>query len=269
MLVTRIWQRVKSHNLTLVAAGVAFYAMLAIFPALVALVSLYGLLADPEQISEQLESVTSAMPQAAGDLLVDQLTKTANSSGGSLTVGLVVSVLFALWSASGGIQALIGGLNVVYGRTESRGFIRLRAIGFLVTIGAIGTVILALGLIAAFPFVLDKIGLSAGIFAHVIRWSVLMAMIYLGLSLLYYFGPDRDSPRWEWFTVGSGVAMGLWLLSSAAFAVYVGNFGNYNETYGALSAVIILLLWLYLSSFLILLGATINVERNLYTKSNK
>lgn len=262
----RVWNKANEHQLSLVAAGVAFYAMLAVFPAIVAIVTIYAMVADPMSVRDQLEPLTSALPQDAANLLVNQLTQASKSSDGNLTIGLIVSLLFMLWSVSGGVEALITGLNVAYGVREGRGFLRLRGLALVLTFGAIVAVIIALGLIAGFPIIVDFLGFEANIFINVVRWAFLVVFIAVSITVLYRWGPDR-AVRWEWFNWGSAFAVLGWIVGSAGFAIYVGNFSSYNETYGALAAVIVLMLWLFLSSYVVLLGAEINADRERRARS--
>jgi membrane protein len=257
-----VWAEAKRDNLTLLAAGVAFYAMLALVPSLIALVTVYALVADPAKISEQIEPMTSLLPQEAVALVEQQLTAIVESSSGSLTLGLVVSIATALWAASGGIGALITGINAVYDQDEKRGFLKLKALALGLTLGAVVVVVLALLLVAAFPAAVDamNLGTAGRVGAELARWLLLAALVALALSVFYRVGPSRSSSRWRWLSWGTGIALVIWLLGSIGFSLYVGNFGSYNKTYGALAAVIILMLWLYLSAYVILLGAELDAE---------
>jgi membrane protein len=261
-IVKRVKADMKEDNLTLIAAGVAFYATLAIFPAIIAVVIVYGMVADPEQIASQLEPVTGAMPEEARKLLVDQLEAAARASGGGLTLGLIASLLGVLWGASAGVQTLVTGLNVVYDRKETRGFVRLRGLALLFTVGGIVAAVLALILVAAFPVVLSHLGIGtfAAVGANLARWLLLALLVVVALGVLYRYGPDRDNAPGRWTSLGVVTAVILWLLGSAAFSFYVSNFGRYDKTYGTLAAVIILMLWLWLSSLVALLGAEIDAE---------
>jgi membrane protein len=190
------------------------------------------------------------------------LQNVANAGRRSLSIGLVVSLVAVLWSASGGVQGLIKGLNVVYDERETRGFFKLRALSLLLTLGAIVVAVVALALITVFPAAIDNLGLGqAGeLAASIARWVVLALLVLFALAVVYRFAPDRANPRWRWVTPGAVVAVVLWLLGSIGFSWYVDNFGKYNQTYGALAAVIILLLWLFLSAFAVLLGAELDAE---------
>jgi len=258
----RVFFQVQEDQLTLIAAGVAFYAMLAVFPAIIALVSVYALVADPDQVRAQLAPVADTLPGGAGDLIVDQLKTATELGSGGLTLGLVLSVLVVLWSVSNGITALISGVNLAYDEQDTRGFVRLRASALGFTVVALVVAASSLGLVAAFPVVLDQLGLGTlgRSLVNVARWVGLTLLIGVALAALYRYGPDRDRARWRWVSWGAFVAVVLWLAASAAFSLYVSNFSNYHETYGALGAVAILLLWLYLSSFIALLGAEIDSE---------
>jgi membrane protein len=258
----RVKAEVKDDNVSLLAAGVAFYAMLAIFPAIIAVVTVYGMVADPDQVKTQVGEFAKSLPSGADQLLTKQLTDVANAGRQALSIGLVLSLLALLWSVSSGVQGLIKGLNVIYDEKETRGFVKLRGLSLLLTLGAIVVSVIALALITVFPSAIDRLGLGqAGqLAASVARWVVLAVLVLLALGVVYRLGPDRANPRWRWVSVGAVVALVLWLLGSIGFSWYVDNFGKYNQTYGALAAVIILLLWLFLSSFSVLLGAEFNAE---------
>ncbi|HZA80714.1 MAG TPA: YihY/virulence factor BrkB family protein [Actinomycetes bacterium] len=258
----RVKAEVKDDNVPLLAAGVAFYAMLAIFPAIIAVVTVYGMVADPNQVESQVGEFAKSLPSGADQLLTQQLQNVANAGRRSLSIGLVVSLLAVLWSASSGVQGLIKGLNVVYDERETRGFFKLRALSLLLTLGAIVVAVVALALITVFPAVVDNLGLGrAGeLAASIARWVVLALLVLWALAVVYRYAPDRANPRWRWVSWGAVVALVLWLLGSVGFSWYVDNFGKYNQTYGALAAVIILLLWLFLSAFVVLLGAELDAE---------
>jgi membrane protein len=258
----RVKAEVKDDNVSLLAAGVAFYAMLAIFPAIIALVTIYGMVADPNQVESQVGEFAKSLPSGADQLLTQQLKNVVSAGRQSLSIGLVVSLLAVLWSVSSGVQGLVKGLNVVYDERETRGFIKLRGLSLLLTLGAIVVAVVALALITVFPAVIDNLGLGrAGeLAASIARWVVLALLVLAALAVLYRFAPDRANPRWRWVSPGAVVALVLWLLGSIGFSWYVDNFGKYNQTYGALAAVIILLLWLFLSAFAVLLGAEFDAE---------
>jgi membrane protein len=258
----RVKAEVKDDNVSLLAAGVAFYAMLAIFPAIIAVVTVYGMVADPDQVKTQVGEFAKSLPSGADQLLTTQLTSVVNAGRQALSIGLVLSLLALLWSVSSGVQGLVKSLNVIYDEKESRGFVKLRGLSLLLTLGAIVVAVVALALITVFPGAIDRLGLGqAGqVAASVARWVVLAVLVLLALGVVYRLGPDRANPRWRWVSSGAVVALVLWLLGSVGFSYYVDNFGKYNQTYGAMAAVIILLLWLFLSAFAVLLGAEFNAE---------
>jgi membrane protein len=258
----RVKAEVKEDNVTLLAAGVAFYAMLAIFPAIIAVVTVYGMVADPSQVGSQVGELAKGLPSGADQLLTTQLKSVTSAGRQSLSIGLAASLLAVLWSASGGVQGLVKGLNLVYDERETRGFIKLRGLSLLLTLGAILFAVIAIALVAVFPGVVDNFGLGkAGqLAASVVRWVVLALLVLVALAVVYRYAPDRANPRLRWVSGGAVVALVLWLLGSLGFSWYVDNFGKYNQTYGALAAVIILLLWLFLSAFVVLLGAELDAE---------
>jgi membrane protein len=266
----RVKAEVKDDNVPLLAAGVAFYAMLAIFPAIIAVVTVYGMVADPAQVESQVSEFAKSLPSGADQLLTEQLKSVTSAGRQSLSIGLVVSLLAVLWSASSGVQGLVKGLNLVYDEQESRGFVKLRGLSLLLTLGAIVLAVAALALITVFPGVIDNLGLGqAGqLAASIVRWVVLALLVLWALAVVYRYAPDRANPRWRWVSWGAVVALVLWLLGSIGFSWYVDNFGKYNKTYGALAAVIILLLWLFLSAFVVLLGAEFDAETERQTATD-
>jgi len=254
------WARGKADNVSLVAAGVAFYAMLAIFPAIIGVVSVYALVADPDQIRTQLKPLIRSLPPGGGDLLVNQLTGATNASHGGVTVGLVISLLATIFAASAGVRALMTGLDVIHRRTESRGFVTLRLLAAGLTLGAILLVVVMIALVAAAPVAVDHLGLgSTGqLLVQIGRWVALVVVAAVALAVFYRYGPSGGAGYRRWFTVGILVALLVWMIGSVAFSVYVANFSHYNKAYGALAAVIVLLLWLYLSAFAVLFGAEVD-----------
>jgi membrane protein len=258
----RVKAEVKEDNVTLLAAGVAFYAMLAIFPAIIAVVTVYGMVADPAQVQSQVGEFAKSLPSGADDLLTGQLKSVTQAGRQSLSIGLAVSLLAVLWTASGGVQGLVKGLNLVYDEKETRGSLKLRGLSLLLTLGAILMAVVAIALVAVFPAVIDdlKLGQAGQLAASIARWVVLALLVLSAVAVLYRYAPDRANPRWRWVSWGAVVALVLWLLGSIGFSWYVDNFGKYNQTYGTLAAVIILLLWLFLSAFAVLLGAEIDAE---------
>jgi membrane protein len=253
--------QIAEDNIGVVAAGVAFFAFLAIFPAIIALISIYGLVVDPQTVQQQLTQLSGVLPEQARGIIGRQLQQLTGATGG-LGWGLVVSVLVALWSANKGTKALFTGVNIAYNGGGARGFIKQNALTLLFTLGGILVVLVSMALIAVLPPVLGAVGLPPAIEGAVrwLRWPVLAAVVLVSLSAVYHYAPDREGPQWRWVSWGAGIATVLWLIASWAFSFYVANFGSYNKTYGSLAGVVILLLWFMLSSFIILLGAEVNSE---------
>lgn len=258
----RIKDEVGKDNIDIVAAGVALYALLALFPALIALISLYGWFADPMQVEQQIASFTGVLPQNVQSLLTTQMQDIASGAESTLGFGAIAGFLFTLWSASKGMKALFTALNIVYDEEEKRGFIALNALAIVLTLGALVFGIVALALIAVLPALLGQLGLEAiaRVAVSLVRWPLLAAAVMVVLAVLYRYGPSRDKPQWTWVSWGAVVATVLWLITSILFSVYVANFGSYNETYGSLGVVVVFLMWLYLSAYIVLIGAELNAE---------
>ena len=261
-IVKRAWAENGADNMPIIGGGVAFFGFLAILPTLTATISIYGLVASPETVARQIESLSANLPESAADLIGDQLTSITSSSGGALTIGLIISILAALWSASGGVSNLIKAVNIAYDEVETRNFIKLRALSLALTLGTIVFVLITFGLVAVLPPLIDSLplGVVGTVLAQVVRWALLLALMSGALSVLYRVAPDRDAPRFRWVSLGSVVVTVIWAVVSLLFSFYVNNFGSYNETYGAIAGVIVLMLWLQISVFLVLLGAEINAE---------
>ena len=258
----RVKDEISNDNLSIIAAGVAFYGFLAIFPALAAFVSTYGLLVSPSELQSDLKTVGSILPPQTADLIQSQLARIVNSQSSQLGWGLLGSLVLALWSASKGMKAMIEAMNITYDEEEKRGTIKLNLIAILLTLGAIVAVIVFLGLIAVLPALLGSLGLGETVRAllNYIRWPLLAAAAIFAMAVLYRYGPSRDHPQWKWVSWGAVIATVLWLLGSLLFSIYVSNFGSYDKTYGSLGVVVILMMWFFLSAYSILLGSEINAE---------
>jgi membrane protein len=261
-IVKRAWAENSADNMPIIGAGVAFFAFLALFPALIATISLYGLVASPETVARQIQSLSDQLPAEAQTLIADQLTAITENSGGALTVSFIISILAALWSAAGGTGNLITAVNLAYDEVETRSFVKRKALALGLTFGAIVFVLLTITLIALVPAVLDALplGIVGTILGQVVRWVLLLGVMAGALSILYRMAPDRDAPKFRWVSLGSIVVTVLWALVSLLFSLYVNNFGSYDKTYGAIAGVIVLMLWLQITCFLVLLGAEINSE---------
>jgi membrane protein len=261
-IVKRAWAEHKADNMPIIAGGVAFFGFLSIFPALIALLSLYGLVATPETVARQVEDLSAQLPDAAAEIIEQQLNAIVANSGSALTLGLIVSILAALWSASGGVGNLITAVNLAYDEVESRNFVKLKLMSLALVLGSIVFVLVTFGLVAVVPPVLDALplGVVGTILAQVVRWVLLLAVFAGALAVLYRVAPDRDAPRLRWVSLGAVVVTVVWAVVSVGFSIYVDNFGSYDKTYGAIAGVIVLMLWLYLTCYLVLLGAEINSE---------
>jgi membrane protein len=261
-IVKRAWAENKADNMPIIAGGVAFFGFLSIFPALIALLSLYGLVATPETVARQVESLSAQLPESAAQIIEEQLNAIVANSGSALTVGLIVSILAALWSASGGVGNLITAVNLAYDEVETRNFVKLKLMSLGLVLASIVFVLVTFGLVAVVPAVLDALplGVVGTILAQVVRWVLLLAVFAGALAVLYRVAPDRDAPRFTWVSLGAVVVTVVWAIVSVGFSLYVDNFGSYDKTYGAIAGVIVLMLWLYLTCYLILLGAEINSE---------
>jgi membrane protein len=266
----RAFKESSADNVGIIAGGIAYAAFLAVFPALIAGISLFGLVADPATIAQQAEGVLAALPETAQPLLRDQIVSLTQTPSGALSFSLIVSILLALWSASSGTSSLMTGINIAYEEKESRNFLKLRGTALVLTLLAIVFVLLTLTLVAVVPAVLNalQLGTFINLIVQVVRWMLLVVLIIIALAVVYRLAPDRDAPQIKWTSVGALVAAVLWVLGSLGFSLYVNNFGSYNKTYGTLAGVVILLLWLYLTSYIILLGAEINAESEKQTQKD-
>ena len=258
----RAWAEHKADNMPIIAGGVAFFGFLSIFPALIALISLYGLVASPETVARQVEDLSAQLPDSAADLIGDQLKAIVDNSGSALSITLVISILAALWSASGGIGNLVTAVNIAYDEVEARNFVKLKLLSLGLTLGGIVFVLVTFGLVAVVPAIIEvlPLGVVGTVLAEIARWLLLLAVFAGSLAVLYRVAPDRDAPRFSWVSLGAVIVTVIWAAVSVGFAIYVDNFGSYDKTYGAIAGVIVLMLWLYLTCYLVLLGAEINAE---------
>jgi membrane protein len=261
----RAAKEVKADQVPLLGAGVAFYALLALFPAIIAGVSIYGLVADPQTVRDQIDKLTQLLSPETAKILGQQISQITSSAGGALGVATVVGILTALWSASSGMKALVTGVNLAYDETETRKFVKLRGLSILLTLGAMLLLTVAGATIAGFPPIADNLPVALQWVVSILRFVVLAVLLILGLAALYRYAPNRDKPKWTWVSWGSVVATVLWILASIGFSIYVNSFGNYNKTYGALAGIIILMFWLYLTAVIVLVGAELNTEMELQT----
>lgn len=260
-ILRRTYQQIGEDRLLAVAAGVVFYGLLAVFPAVTALVSLYGLFASPAAISDQLALLGGILPDSAVEILREQIGPlTANSS--KLGLGFIFGLAVALWSANSGMKAIMDALNVVYEEKEKRGFIKLNLVSFGFTLAGIGVLLLALATVVVLPVALNYLGLhnTTDQLLRFARWPLLIVVIILGLAVLYRYGPSRREPRWQWISAGSVFAAVAWLVSSALLSWYLASFAHYDATYGSLGAGIGMMMWMWISFIVILFGAQLNSE---------
>jgi membrane protein len=256
----RIKGKVDQDNLSIVAAGVAFYLVLAVFPALAAAVSIYGLVFDPSQIDEQFASLAGILPAEARSVLVTELSRVASQPGSALSLGALAGLALAVWSARKGIDALIRSMNIIYESAEARNFVKRALLSLALTLLGVLAFVAAIAVAAVWPAVVNSLPLpdSFEYTVEAVRWPLLAGIVALTVAALYRFGPDRRGPSWRQVVLGAVIATLLWIVGSAALSFYVSNFGNYNKTYGSVGAMIVLLFWFYFSSFVILLGAELN-----------
>ncbi len=261
-ILKRAWAENKADNMPIIAGGVAFFGFLSIFPAMIALISIYGLVASPETVARQVEELSAQLPQSAADLIGKQLHDIVSNDSGALTFSLIVSILGALWSVSGGVGNVITAVNIAYDEVEARSFVKLRATSLALTLGAIVFVLLTFSLVTVVPKIIEALplGVVGTILAEAARWLLLLAVFTGSLAVVYRVAPDRDAPRFRWVSLGAVIVTVIWALVSIGFAIYVDRFGSYDKTYGAIAGVIVLMLWLYLTCYLVLLGAEINSE---------
>ncbi|TNC11677.1 YihY/virulence factor BrkB family protein [Methylobacterium terricola] len=257
----RLYQEFSNDRILLVAAGVTFYAILALFPAIAALVSIYGAVADPSTINHHLNDLRGILPDGAIDIVGGQVKRLVDKGDKALGLTAIVSILISLWSANGGMKAVFDALNIAYEEEEKRSFVMLNLQSLAFTAGALLFVVLALTGIVVVPAALQVLGLDQKAwYIALLRFPALLVLVVASLAVLYRFGPSRRKPRWRWVTWGSAVAGTLWLVASGLFSWYVANFGSYNETYGSLGAAIGFMTWIWLSTTVVLLGAELNAE---------
>jgi len=259
------WRTVRefgADNIPQVAGGVAFFGLLSIFPAMAAFVSLYGLFSNVQMAEQQLNLLAGVLPDAALQMVGQQMLRLASSRHSGLGVAFAVSLLVSLWSANAGIKALFAGLNIAFEETEKRNFVTLNLVSLSFTLGALVFLTIAFAAVVAAPIALAYLGYTPGGFAvmNVLRWPLLMLVAIVGITLLYRYGPSRHRERWPWVSWGSVFAAALWLAVSLLFSVYVAHFGSYDRTYGSLGAAVGFMSWLWISSIAILFGAELNSE---------
>ena len=265
----RVRERIVEDNIPIISAGVAFYAFLAIFPGIMVLFSIYGLSLDAQSAEQQIARLAELIPEETISIIERRVNNLMETSARALGWGTVFGILIALWSANKGIKSLFTGLDVTYRVESSRGFIKQNALTLAFTLGTIVVIIVSLTFIVLLPVLVNTIGMPGTIDSLItwLRWPLLGIIVISAISLIYKYGPARETPGFRWVVLGATVATILWLIASWGFSVYVSNFGNFGEIYGSLSAVVIMLFWLFISSFIILAGGELNYATEVYAEN--
>ena len=258
----RTYQRIDDDRLLATAGGVVFFGLLAIFPAVTALVSSYGLFADPSTISDNLQTLAMMLPAGTFEIVEDQVARVVSNGNTALGITFLFGLLLAIWSANAGVKSIFDALNVAYEEREKRSFIRLNLMSLAFTVGGIAALLLMVGAVVAFPLALDHLGIApeSKLIAALARWPLLLVILLAALAVLYRFAPSRDAPRWQWLSIGAVTAAILWICGSALLSWYLSKFANYNATYGSLGAAIGLMMWMWVSAIVIMFGAELNSE---------
>jgi membrane protein len=258
----RVYEEVGDDRVVAVAAGVTFYALLALFPMIAAFVSLYGLFADPSSISQHLATMSDVLPGGAVEVIGDQVGRIASQPRGRLGFSFAAGLAVSLWSANAGVKAMFDALNVAYGEEEKRSFLKLNLESLAFTLGAMLALGVALAAMVGVPALLKMapLGQGAAWALSLARWPLLLALVALGLAVLYRYGPSRENAKWRWLSPGAALASVVWLAASVAFSWYAAHFGSYNETYGSLGAVVGFMTWMWISATIVLVGAELNAE---------
>lgn len=258
----RVKRAVVANRITMLAAGVAFYAMLALFPAIASIISLWALLLDPQDMARQIGDLSGYMPQGGARLVQDQARNIGEHTQAGLSVTAVGGLLVAMFIASKGVRGLLIGLSVVNGETERRRLWHRVLMVVVLTLGLIVTTQVAIVIAAIFPLVIQWLGLEGPLYVllNLLRWLVLLLAMMSVIAVFYRYGPYRRAPHWEWVRVGTLSATMLWLLGSGGLSLYARHVADLGQLYGTLGAVVVVMLWFWLSAFVVLLGAQINVE---------
>ena len=257
----RSYAAMNANRLLAIAGGVAFFVLLAIFPAITALVSAYDLFFNAATITNHLSLMQDVVPDNVLGLVREQGERTA-SHGGTLSIGIIAGILVAFWSAMSGVKAVIDALNVIYEQREQRSFIKLNAMALIFTLGGFAGFLVVVAAVVVLPLALSSVGLASATatLTRVLRWPALFVILLISLSVLYRYAPDRRTPRWQWVSIGSLIATVMWIVVTYLFSWFLANFANYNATYGSLGAVVGLMMWLWISTIVVLLGAELNAE---------
>jgi membrane protein len=261
-ILLRTYQRINEDRLMATAAGVVFYGLLAIFPAITAIVSSYALFADPSTISDNLHGLALMLPESSFAIVQDQIARVLAKGTSGLGVSFIIGLFIAIWSANAGMKALLDALNVAYERRETRSFIKLNLLSLGLTIATLGAILIMIGAVVVVPLLMQRSGFEDdfSLILRIGRWPLLTILLLLGLAILYRYGPAPTNARWQLFSTGALMASALWLICSAIFSWYLSDFGNYTATYGSLGAAIGLMMWMWMSAIIVLSGAELNSE---------
>ena len=261
-ILLRVYHGISDDRILLVAAGVTFYLLLSIFPGIAALVSIYGLFANPADITRHLVALANVAPGGAMDVLREELTRLASKGGTTLGVSFLVSLAISLWTAKSGVSAIFDALNIVYEEKETRGTFQFYLITLTFTLESIAFTLISIAIVVLLPVALNLIPLPGGtdLLVKIARWPLLFVLTALALAVLYRYGPSRTRPRWRWVTWGSALATAMWIAASVLFSWYVASFGSYDKTYGSLGAIIGFMTWIWISIIVVLLGAKLDAE---------
>jgi membrane protein len=265
----RVFHGISEDRVTTISGGVTFFVLLALFPGLAGLISLYGLFSDSTTIGQHLSSLDGVLPEGGMQILRDQLQQLTSQPPQKLGFATLASLAISLWSANGGIKAMFEGLNAVYEENEKRSFIKLNTVSLALTLGALAFVIVSLLTITVVPTLLSSLGLpGVSEIVNYARWPVLLAVACLTIAVIYRYGPSREQPQWRWISPGSIFAAVTWIAASLLFSWYTSHFGSYNKTYGSLGAAVGFMTWIWISTMVILIGAKINAELEHQTSSD-
>jgi len=264
----RVFKEMKLDHVQIISAGVAFYFFLALFPTFVAAISIYSLVLEPSQIESQIAHLNSILPKQAFEMITDFLEPILERSRKEIGWGLVISILISIWSANKGTNALFEGVNIAYDEIDGRGIIKKNLLSLLFTTGGLFVGLISLLIVIFFPLLVKNLGLHPSLEAILqwFRWVFLGFILIFNLTLIYKIAPFRTNPKFSWVSWGAVIGSLFWLAGSMLFSWYVANFGSYNDLYGSFAAVVILMLWLFLTAFIVLMGAEINSEMEHQTR---
>ena len=256
------YERINRDRILATAAGVVFYGLLAIFPAVTALVSSYGLFADPATIAGNLQSLALMLPEGSFAIVQDEIGRVVAERDDALGMTFIFGLVLATWSANAGMKAMLDALNVACEVEEKRGLIRLNLVSLAFTVAALAAILIMVAAVIGAPLALKRVGLDhqLELLLQIGRWPLLALVLMMALLILYRYGPSRRAPSWRWLVTGAVAAVVLWLIGSALLSWYLSNFGNYTATYGSLGAAIGLMTWMWMSAIVVLVGAELNSE---------